>query len=580
MTHVFHSSVNNITPWQAQYSFPSQATKIGKQTVQIQPKSGQSYKPGETIRIEFPSDGYLNMLNSVLMFDVSVTNPLHDSYLTTMVASGAAYTLTAASSSIPAVTWGSGLGASYTSRRATAHGFRGYFLVIEDGPTNIGQSFLVASSGTDGTVNLSSGNGVAILPDGTYTVKLWSGTRLQGSAHELFKRVRWTYGGIPLEDHPEYPTMVRALMDAGVADEFKKSAGAILDGTACSFADEGLHPTFLTTHTTANHDAIKVAMDQNLKERTVMLNLFTGLSTCKKLIPLKWMAASLVLELTLATPAEALIAGLGSTATNPPTFSLNRVNYLAELLEFDSTYDTAFYMGLKNSQGPDGAMVKGGVPLKFSSWNYHNFNLTGKDNVFQIHERARSVKAAFAVIRDQTAHLARDSNRFYHDAGVEMKAPNDVGYSAPSIVGTSQPYAVDVELANADAFVEEYQWRLGGRYYPAQPVKCGKGGAEAYVELLKTVDALGDYTFSSGMSPRNWSSYHDKTGGDKFIIAAEFEHTDVMPDTVAGINAEEMSDLTLILKLAGQPVGKKCDVMVHYDSLIIIRDMNQVDLVL
>lgn len=579
MTSVFHSNVNNILPWQANYTFPSQATKVNKQTVQIQPKGGQTYNPGQTIRIEFPSDGYMNMLNSVLLFDLTVGSPTLNSYVTTVTLATAQGVQTATLAANPTTTYGTGT-IGYSTLRAlnnTADSFVGWHLAFEGGPF----------AEQVGIVKTSNGAGVITsdlltafsLPDGVYTIKLWYGTHIQpGGAHQLFKRVRWLYGGMPLEDHPDYPMMTRLLMNAGVADEFKKTSGAILDGTATSFLDEHMVHANLTSFQTLISNR-KVIMDQSIQQRTVALNLFSGLSTCKKLIPLKWMAAQLVLELTLATPAEALI----SMKTSDATFQMTRVNYLAELLEFDSTYDTAFYMSLKDKAGPDGSMTKGGVPLKLDTWHYHSFNLTGKDNVIQVHERARSVKSVWAVIRDQSASLKVDSCRSYFDtAQYYTNTVADPGFVDP-ITGANNAnvsgYPALIFPANA-APVTEYQWRIGGRYYPAQPVNCDKGGAEAYIELLKTIDGLGDYHFCNGMSPRDWTTYNDRAGGSKFIMCAELEHSDVFPDTVSGINSEEMSDLTLILKTANQPTQKRCDVFVYYDSLIVIRDMNVVDLVM
>lgn len=584
MTHVFHSNVNNILPWQANYTFPSQATKINKQTVQIQPKGGQTYTPGQTIRIEFPSDGYMNMLNSVLLFDVDVFSKTLNSYATTLTVtteydSGVGTdkkSTTAALASSATTTFGSGT-TSYSTLLGTNDNLIGWYFCFENGPfaEQIGVIKTFTASGRVITSDLLT---ALALPDGDYTIRLWHGIHIQpGGAHQLFKRVRWLYGGMPLEDHPDYPMMTRLLMNAGVADEFKKSTGAILDGTACSFLDEHSVHTNLTSFQTLISSR-KVSLDQNIKPRTVALNLFTGLSTCKKLIPLKWMAAQLVLELTLATPAEALLSHKADDAS----FQLTRVNYLAELLEFDSTYDTAFYMSLKDKSGPDGSMVKGGVPLKIDTWHYHSFNLTGKDNVIQVHERARSVKSVWAVIRDQTASLKYDNCRSYFDVGqyYTNDAADDAFEDPITGSGAANASGFPALAFGTAAPVTEYQWRIGGRYYPAQPVTCDKGGAEAYVELLKTVDGLGDYHFANGMSPRDWTTYIDKAGGSKFIMCAELEHADVFPDTVSGINSEEMSDLTLILKTDNQPKNKRCDVFVYYDSLIVIRDMNVVDLVM
>lgn len=97
------------------------------------------------------------------------------------------------------------------------------------------------------------------------------------------------------------------------------------------------------------------------------------------------MASQLAIEITLAKDEEFYISNLS------PKMRVTNVNFLAEMLEFDSTYDAAFFQGL----------VGGGVPLKFNSWHHYEFNVTGASQVYQIHERARSVKMALAVVMDE-----------------------------------------------------------------------------------------------------------------------------------------------------------------------------------
>jgi hypothetical protein len=63
-------------------------------------------------------------------------------------------------------------------------------------------------------------------------------------------------------------------------------------------------------------------------------------------------------------------------------------------------------------------------------------------------------------------------------------------------------------------------------------------------------------------------------------MCAEFENTDVMPDSIAGINAEEQSDINLSVTLAAAPTSKKLEVFMHYDALLIVREGNLVDLVM
>jgi hypothetical protein len=44
-----------VVPWNARYSFPSQANKAVKMTPRIPPKNAGSFSPGNVIRLEFPA---------------------------------------------------------------------------------------------------------------------------------------------------------------------------------------------------------------------------------------------------------------------------------------------------------------------------------------------------------------------------------------------------------------------------------------------------------------------------------------------------------------------------------------------
>lgn len=82
-----------------------------------------------------------------------------------------------------------------------------------------------------------------------------------------------------------------------------------------------------------------------------------------------------------------------------------------------------------------------------------------------VQERSRSVKALFAVQRRATPSFNFDSHATFFDTSAYN---NGVGYT-----------------------LQNYQFRIGGRYFPAQPVQCStaigsgvsNGGAEAYVEV-------------------------------------------------------------------------------------------------
>lgn len=61
-----------VVPWNARYSFPSQANKAIKMTPRIPPKNAQTFTSGNIIRLEFPAQGYINPGKTTLEFDVTL----------------------------------------------------------------------------------------------------------------------------------------------------------------------------------------------------------------------------------------------------------------------------------------------------------------------------------------------------------------------------------------------------------------------------------------------------------------------------------------------------------------------------
>ena len=77
-------------------------------------------------------------------------------------------------------------------------------------------------------------------------------------------------------------------------------------------------------------------------------------------------------------------------------------------------------------------LQEGGVPIKFSSWHTFQFATGGGTNVnLQVQERSRSVKALFCV---QT--------------------------TAPTLLIDSH---ATLNSSVANSFMNNYQWRIGGR---------------------------------------------------------------------------------------------------------------------
>jgi len=170
--------------------------------------------------------------------------------------------------------------------------------------------------------------------------------------------------------------------------------------------------------------------------RRYQIQLALGLFNQEKLIPTKFMASQLAIELTLATAAECIIydqnrdTNVVATVADP-TYKVTNVNLIPEILEFDASYDESFIKGLMES----------GVPIKFATWNNYRFNTSGGTNVnLQIQERSRSVKAIFCLQRRDPQTITTDSGASFFNTNTASTVN-----SSPSTFN-------------------EYQFRIGGRY--------------------------------------------------------------------------------------------------------------------
>ncbi|MGL5112696.1 MAG: hypothetical protein ACRC6O_08670 [Flavobacterium sp.] len=354
--------------------------------------------------------------------------------------------------------------------------------------------------------------------------------------------------------------------------------------------------------------------------RRYQVQLALGLLTQDKLLPTKFMASQLAIEITLANPADCIyqfVAGTGSS----PTYTVSNVNLIPEILEFDASYDESFLRGLQS----------GGVPIKFSTWNNFRYSATGQQSLnLQIQERSRSVKAIFAMMR-------REQPLIYADSGATF-------------------FNADVTTSDAASTLQDYQFRIGGRYFPAAPVQNSltvgsnvpNGGVESYVELAKALNILGNTQTSTGINPLRWamnstrnnfftgthpvlpefdfdqalvgfkasgapvyalpggvlgaavgsSSLAGDIGSSCFAMAIDLETSNGLE--ISGLNAEEQSDISLIVRYSGPQgstsatssqnlqtasliqtsTGMIMDVYTYIDSMIVLRENVSIKLTL
>ena len=552
----YPSSEEVVVPWNARYSFPSQANKAVKVTPRIPPKNGSVFSPGQVIRLEFPAQGYVNPLNTTLEFDVTL----------------------------------------YTFSSATA----------------------------------------AIC-------------RFQNNIQSIFNRVRLLYGATPLEDMINYNVIVRGLTEwtatntHGTMDQTSVNEGiggvCIAADNVSSFGNVNVRQKYIqgtclaAPAAPANFSAgygftnVPQASDPaggtpaaagTYVTRRYQVNFALGLFTQDKLIPTKFMASQLAVEISLEQPAACIYVPPTSTNTvvytlgTSPTYQVSNVNLIPEIMEFDASYDSMFLAGLRD----------GGVPLKFSSWHTFLFSTGNASSVnLLVQERSRSVKALFAVQR-------RSQPSFFTDS-----------------------HAMHLSTSSNSGTLQNFQFRIGGRYFPAAPVQVSSnvgsvycnGGAEAYTELAKALNMVGDYRLSSGINAAKWAlqpgafevqaaqgipavpsgvlhefdhtmsigvqqnngipllrgieskinAFTGTAGSACFAMATDLETSNGVE--ISGLNAEEQSDISLIANWASPQDGGSpytingnaiagltpaaLEVYSYYDAMIVLRENNVLELI-
>jgi hypothetical protein len=538
----------SVVPWNATYPFPDQANKCTKTTPRINPKNGGPYNPNDTLRLEFPAQGYVNPSNTVIAFDVD--------------------------------------------------------LII----TNANNSMVY----------------------------------FQNNIQSLFQRVRLMYGSTPLEDIIDYNFLVRNLTEwTGTQQNCMDNSsisdgiGGVVMGTEGGMAGETFDPRrkgllnvrkayiqgydgtislfsgppYLVADIPRNntgsgrgavpnggHATFPPAVSTDITiTRRYTVNLALGLFCQEKLIPTKYMASQLAIEIQLEQPAGCIIILPDAVNTTTATYQLRNVVMIPEILEFDASYDAAFAEGLRSN----------GVPIKISSWhNYKSSTMGSSTFNLNIQERSRSVKSIFTMQR-------RDPYSFHTDSHASLYATNPDG----SYVNNA---------------MVSYQYRIGGKYFPAAPVQgttsnsgslVSNGGSEAYNELAKALNIVGDARLSSNVNTQNWAM-PPSTGALNYGLATPYNELDyatdllgfsttgqpfysktaipdddngntffgTMPSSaycmaidletsngleVSGLNAEEQSDISLqISYLAPQHGSFILSTYVHFDAILMLSPNN------
>lgn len=510
--YALYENMSQVVPWNAKYSYPTQANRATKSNIKIPPKNGAVFASNgsRVIRLELPATGYCNPQETFLEFDAAIhtTNP-------------------------------------------TTHS--AYFQ-----------------------------NGIA----------------------SIFRTVSWSYGSLTGEVIQDYNILTRTLAEATMTnsniypDQTSVSEGygglAVLPtesgGAAARFVNERQHLQISVGSTIEGDQPLRTSY---IRRYRIPLGL--GLFQQHKLLPLKWMASQISISLELADFADCVMS---HTANHPTShYEVSNVNLCLSLLEFDGSYDQGFYQGLTK-----------GIPIKFNSWNRYTMSVApGTSQNLLIPERNRSLKCALVVmLPPPRVHGGTLST-------IDPDGTNHVGGCYPydshaTVQSSPDPSNTAWEASCAwEGHVVDFQWRIGGKYYPAQSVRCANvqganGAAEAYDELAKALNTTNDMRLSTGTNGYRWSDvFIDGTGQQKnlnrcadwypntsanhvnagpsaFVIAADFESS--RGGEVSGLNGEEQNDLALSINYSHpQNSNFLFKVFVFYDNLLILRENNLVELI-
>lgn len=174
------------------------------------------------------------------------------------------------------------------------------------------------------------------------------------------------YGSTPLEDMINYNVIVRGLTEWTGTNQYdimdQTSINEGIGGFCRGYTVAGLPGTVntrqnfiqgvsgaTTTTPTQNFFAgiptvpntvntFGTSTTGRVTTRRYQINFALGLFTQDKLIPTKFMASQLAIEITLETPAACMIAKAGTATGTAPTYGVSNVNLIPEILEFDARY--------------------------------------------------------------------------------------------------------------------------------------------------------------------------------------------------------------------------------------------------
>jgi len=303
----------------------------------------------------------------------------------------------------------------------------------------------------------------------------------------VFHRILLLQGSTVIEDIQDYGSLMKILTLSTVNSQYIDKIGSALEGIY-----DVTDPRQLTEakqrHAWGRGVYGDVANNEKEKNKGWNYNVkpLLGLMRAGKYLPLKWMG-QLTIEIHLESNESALISSttiskaVNLTSDGLTPVAANDVEVTGvEPADFDGAYyeisdvnmECHFVQPIEEYDKSALALIEEkGLEIWFDTFSTHVRQFTGlgrSTNSFQ--ERAVSLKGGFAVMQN-SADL--------HD----IRSP----------------------ITFSDNAIQEYQWKVGSHYVPAQPIKCRYGAALALPELMNSFDAYGDISTSGSINSRNFT---------------------------------------------------------------------------
>jgi hypothetical protein len=304
----------------------------------------------------------------------------------------------------------------------------------------------------------------------------------------IFNRIKLLQGSTVVEDIQDYGTLFKLLSLSTVNRPYLETMGAALEG------HYDVKDYDMSAEAKRRHGWGDVTNNFATSSRGWYYNIrpLLGLFRSGKYLPLKWMG-QLTLELYCESNEQCLVSSTSSSSASqiteaaagpttfpvpvttasviPPTkecdfpgayYVLSQVNAECHFVQPIEEYDRSALALIEEK----------GLEIWFDTFSTHVRQLSASSgrttNSFQ--ERSVSLKGGYAIMQN---------NEDIND------------YRSP--------------ISFPDNQMEEYQWKIGSQYLPAQPLRCTYGAGLALGQLQNSFDAFGDLATTGTIDSHNFT---------------------------------------------------------------------------